>query len=91
MVSALLASLLIQTSSVTFASGTQVAMLSQDEKHKQCVEACLAYERPGYALRQCIARCAQEYGGEVSPDMSIEQEAQCKQDPAYCSYSTIPM
>lgn len=33
----------------------------QEEKYKTCVETCLAYEEPGFALRKCVSLCKKKY------------------------------
>lgn len=35
--------------------------LTLEEKYKQCVETCLAFEEPGFALRKCVTTCKQKF------------------------------
>ncbi|MCR9203889.1 MAG: hypothetical protein NXH75_04885 [Halobacteriovoraceae bacterium] len=32
-----------------------------EEKYKQCVETCLSFEEPGFALRKCVTTCRDRF------------------------------
>ena len=50
------------------------------EAFQACVNDCLTFEEPGYALRACLESCKDKY----NLDMIIEQPLYCNTDEEDC-------
>lgn len=43
-----------------FLLASSQAFSAQSEELKQCMETCMAFEEPGYALKACVYKCVTE-------------------------------
>ncbi|MCB0407354.1 MAG: hypothetical protein KDD34_04060 [Bdellovibrionales bacterium] len=53
------------------------------EAFQACVDDCVEFEEPGYALKACIAKCKEKYGiksSEYAPLYCNTDEEECDRD-----------
>lgn len=58
-------SLILLTSFLSITSYAQ-ANYSVEERLKSCLESCLSFEEPGFALRKCVGVCKKDFENSQS-------------------------
>lgn len=50
-------------------------------RYKECLNVCLDFEEPGYALRSCVAQCKNNYEMTGDEKYCNTYEENCDRDP----------